>query len=191
MELFFATGNKGKFASAKRIMEGEGIILKQVELDIKEPRSDTIEEISINKAKQAFEILKKPVMVEDSGFIIESLGNFPGPYINFVLKTIGINGILKLVGENRDCFFRSVVTYYDGKTLKTFHLDEHGKIAKTPSKKQKGAAWSELWKIFIPEGYEKTLNDLEEEEFKKKQEEYKKNSGFHQLARWILSRNSE
>lgn len=58
--IYLVTGNSGKVASLQRKLE---------KYDIKfEIQSDDLEEVSMNKAMQAFEILKKPLVVDDSVF---------------------------------------------------------------------------------------------------------------------------
>lgn len=185
MRFFFVTSNKGKFIAANKIFKNHDLELIQKKLDIQEKRSNTIEDISVDKAKQAFEILKEPVIVEDSGFIINSLGNFPGPYVNFILDSIGIKGILNLVGNDRRCFFRSVVTFYDGVKIKTFHLDEKGHISEQPSTNKHKESWSDLWKIYIPEGWNKTLNDMSKAEYESCEKRYQEESPFKKLAEYL------
>ena len=53
--------------------------------------------------------------LQDSGFVIEALNGFPGPYTKYVLSTIGVDGILKLMeGQpNRRCGFAACVGFAD------------------------------------------------------------------------------
>ena len=53
------------------------------------------------KAQDAFSKCKKPLIVEDDGIFIDSLGGFPGPYSSYVHKTIGNKGILNLLKYNK------------------------------------------------------------------------------------------
>ena len=46
-------------------------------------------------------------------FFIESLSGFPGPYSSYIFNTIGNNGILKLIGDNRDAQFVAVIAFCD------------------------------------------------------------------------------
>ena len=47
-------------------------------LHIIEPDYDSLEEVAQAKAEQAFEQLKKPVIVEDTGVFFEAYSNFSG-----------------------------------------------------------------------------------------------------------------
>jgi non-canonical purine NTP pyrophosphatase (RdgB/HAM1 family) len=191
MKLIFVTGNDGKFATAQKVMANYNIELIQEKVEIKEIRSDEIEEIAVDKAKQAFQILKKPLIVDDSGFIVESLKKFPGTYVNFVLKSIGLQGLLKLVGEDRGCYFKSVLVYVDetGKT-KVFQANSYGTLAETISENEHGEAWSDLWKVFIPRGRTKTMNDMTPGEFAEHKASYETESAFRKFAEWLISDQS-
>ncbi len=189
-KLFFVTGNKSKFLTAKKYFEDVGIEISQVDLDINEGRSPSVEQVAIEKAKQAFEKIKKPLIVEDSGFVINSLKNFPGTYIKFILSTISIQGILKLIDNNRECYFRSVIAYSDENgNIITFILDEPGRIALKPSENEKINAWSDLWKIYIPEGFDKPLNDLNDEEYEKFNKVYDNISNFKKLSVFLKEKH--
>lgn len=70
-EIIFVTHNKGKIASAQKDIKNP--TLKIFEYDLEEPRSDSVEEISKVKVKEAYELVKKPCIAMDSGFFIEEL----------------------------------------------------------------------------------------------------------------------
>jgi XTP/dITP diphosphohydrolase len=185
-KIIFATSNKGKYNSARTFLAKYGIKVIQKSLKIPEPRG-SLEEIAIQKAKYAFRILKKPLITMDAGFFIPSLGGFPMMFTNFVLDTIGIDGILKLVdGKNRNCEFREVLCYYDNIRLKLFKRIVKGKIAKAPRGKVKPYHWSKLFLIFIPEGETKTIAQMSKQEFMNFRKRVNKNSHWEQFAKFYL-----
>jgi len=171
----FVTTNKGKIAWLRR--EFNAIDLKidilSPTVELIEPQADTFGEVSVSKAKQAYSIIKEPVIVEDGGFSIPSLNGFPGVYSKYVIQTIGNRGLLKLLEDKkREACFTTSVSFYDGKILKTFERKIEGSVALREADKNSDKAWSELWKIFIPAGYRKTLAELTEDEltvYQKKQ----------------------
>ena len=132
--IYLVTGNSGKVASLQRKLEKYNIKVEQKKLDLFEIQSDDLEEVSMNKAMQAFEILKKPLVVDDSGFFIKNLNGFPGVYTKYILSSIGIDGIMDIMKNknNRECAFKSVVTFVDANGKSTiFKGDlEEGVIAK-------------------------------------------------------------
>jgi XTP/dITP diphosphohydrolase len=96
-DLFFVSSNRHKYQEAKKILQSFGINLKFFKYELEEIQSSSLKEIASKKAIQAFQKCKKPIIIEDDGLFINSLGGFPGPYSSFVFKTIGNNGILQLL----------------------------------------------------------------------------------------------
>lgn len=127
------TTNKGKAAEIAAFFAGVADI-EAVALDLIEPQADTLEEISQAKARQAYEQLKRPLIVDDTGLFIEALKGFPGPYAAYVQKTIGNSGILSLLQgvENRNAYFYTVIAYADASGVKVFSGRVDGTIAASP-----------------------------------------------------------
>ena len=163
-EIYFVTSNKGKVESAKR--ELNGINVKMFDYDLIEPRSDDVKEIAEYKVKEAYEALKKPCMALDAGFFIEELNGFPRAFVHFALDTLGIEGILKQMDgvENRSCFFKECLAYYDGENMLYFYGNNEGTLATSIRGNDTDKKWSDLWYIFIPYGYDKTLAEMTDEE---------------------------
>jgi XTP/dITP diphosphohydrolase len=111
--LYFSTGNKGKYREAAGIAAGFGITLKQVIGHKVEIQSDDLKEIACFAAKEASTATLRPVVAEDSGFFVDALGGFPGPYSSYVSRTIGNPGILRLMqsAKNRRAHFQAAVAF--------------------------------------------------------------------------------
>ena len=129
-EIYFCSGNVGKYEHLllnTQHIESVKIVQKQ-DIDIVEPQLNSIEEIAIYKAKKAFEILKKPVIVQDSGLVVKELKDFPGPYTKYVSQTIGCTGILKLLEGKRDrsCGFTACLVFID-EAEQVHVFNEHNK----------------------------------------------------------------
>lgn len=125
--IYFVTGNKGKF------IEAHGIIGDIIQRDIgyTEIQADTLEEVAAFGMREVLQRLQGPVMLEDAGLFIEALGGFPGVYSAYVQKTLGNDGILRLMaGEaDRRAFFKSVVAYAEpGQETRMFAGEVHGQI---------------------------------------------------------------
>ena len=158
--VIFATTNIGKAAALKAVTAAYRIEVQQVEVDLVEPQADSVVEVAQNKVMQAVKLLGKPVVVEDSGFAIDALNGFPGTYIKYTLATIGVEGLLRLAAPfpAASCRFISVMCYAapDG-TQRTFvDTSAVGILADAVDPAPAPNAWSELWRIFIPDGYSKT-----------------------------------
>jgi len=188
-KIIFVTSNQGKYLSARNFLKKYSINVVQKNLEIPESRGN-IEEIAIQKAKYAYKLLKKPLIVMDAGFFIHSLNGFPKMFINFVLETIGLEGIIKLVGgKNRICEFKEVLCYCDNLRTKPklFERIVKGKISKEPKGKIKSYHWSKLALIFIPEKEKKTMAEMTKKEFMNFRKRVDKNSHWEQFRNFFFN----
>ena len=116
-QLKFATSNANKLREAIDIL---GFSLDQVSsLKIDEIQSDDISKIVIHKAQKSYEIIKLPVLVEDSGLIFTAWNGLPGPFIKWFETSVGCHGLLKMMEgfENRKALAVCFVAIFDGKEL--------------------------------------------------------------------------
>lgn len=188
-KIYFATQNKGKVSSFKRVLSQYGIKVIHVPKDLPEPRTDDLREIARQKVLAAYKEVRKPVVALDAGFYIHSLKGFPRAFVNFALKTIGIEGILKLTEDKpRECEFIECLAYYDGRPEEPliFESSVRGTLTTEPRGRMKKRAWSKLFKIFIPEGEEKTLAQMTDKEYFEWSERHHKNSYATKFAKWFL-----
>ncbi|MFC1659164.1 non-canonical purine NTP pyrophosphatase [Pseudomonadota bacterium] len=195
MELFFVTTNSGKVRTVQECLKKMGlpVMVKQHTMKLTEIQANDAEEISRAKAREAFAELKAPLIVEDSGFHINALNGFPGVYARYLLDTIGSEGIIKMMEgvPDRSCKFIAVTTFIDGSGKLISFRDAEGKgvIAKKKDETHNPLAWSDLWRIYIPEGLNKTLSALTEEESNKHYNGAgKKKGSLFLFAEW-LSKN--
>ena len=182
-EIVFVTHNKGKIASAQRQLEG--VNFRIFEYDLEEPRSDDIKYISKYKVMEAYKLVNKPCISLDAGFWIDALNGFPRAFVNFALDTIGINGILKLMEkeENRKCKFTECLSYYDGKEIHQFMGKHEGTLSEKILGNDTDKKWSDLWYIYIPSGYKKTLAQMTDEE-RKNRIKYESVDAMREFAKW-------
>lgn len=168
----FVTSNQAKVYTLRKLLEHYqlNIQVQQMTLDIIEPQANSVNEISKSKALQAFNLIKQPVVVEDGGFYIQALNNFPGVYVRYILDTIGAEGIIKLMQgvENRKARFCSCVTFIDADgTLFQFEDDvteeNYGYIAEKKSTAICPHAWSDLWFIYQSKKNGKTWSEVSAE----------------------------
>ena len=152
------TQNKHKIAELTPLFEEYGLTFETTDIEKFEIQSDDVEEIALSASKHAYEVLKQPVVLDDTGFFVSALNDFPGSYASYVLKTIGYQGILKLLDgiDNRSAHFMTAVAFYNGVTIKSFVGVMHGRISDHPSGEE-GFGYDP---IFIPEGSTNTYADL-------------------------------
>lgn len=164
-QIVFVTSNKGKIAYANALIEGAEVI--QYDADLIEPRSDDVKAIAKEKVRQAYALTNKPCIAMDIGFFIEALKGFPRAYVNPVLETIGIEGIIKLMDgvDNRNCEFRECLAYYDGDRYEFFESVGKSTLSTVIRGTEKNDKLSDLWYIVIPENSQKTLAEFTEYDF--------------------------
>jgi non-canonical purine NTP pyrophosphatase (RdgB/HAM1 family) len=155
--MIFVTGNHQKLKEFEEIL---GVKLEHSDLDLDEIQSIEVEEVATHKAKQAYEILKEPVIVEDTGLYFEELNGLPGALIKMFVKKLPLDQICSLINKNRKAKAMTCICYFDGEEMKTFIGETEGEIAIEP-KGTNGFGWDP---IFIPKGYEKTFAELTEQE---------------------------
>lgn len=156
MEVLFATSNKGKLEEAAEILKEAGVKVKQYSFRYREIRSDSLEEVARDAVRAAYKRCKEPVFVEDAGLFIQALNGFPGTYSSWVLKKLGIKGILKLMEgvHERSAYFEACIAYQeDNYTIATFHGKCFGRITEEP----RGSKGFGFDPIFIPEGENQTF----------------------------------
>ncbi|MBY8998928.1 MAG: XTP/dITP diphosphatase [Candidatus Thorarchaeota archaeon] len=156
--LVLVTQNQHKLKELTPLFKKYDVEFDTTSLEKHEIRSESIEEIAREAVKVAFETLQKPVVVDDTGFFVDSLNGFPGSYASIVLNFIGFEGILRLMShnENRASEFMTAVGYYDGQHLESFVGTMSGVVAHEPAGED-GFGYDP---IFVPEGYTKTYAEL-------------------------------
>lgn len=157
-KICLVTSNVHKYHEISQLAEEFGIKLDLC-ADFKlEFQSDSLEEIVIKSAMLAHIYLNKPLIVEDAGLFIEALNGFPGPYSSYVYKTIGIQGILKLIEsvENRRACFKSTAVFIESAR----NIIATGEVCGVISDKPRGVGGFGFDPIFIPDGENRTFAEM-------------------------------
>ncbi len=179
-EIIFATGNEHKVEEARKVLEPLGISVTWEKTKLEEIQSDNLEEIAIHSLKRG--PFRPWTIVEDTGLFIKALNGFPGPYAAHALKTIGNEGILKLMNgiTKRDAYFKSVIALLlPNDEIKTFEGRTDGIIATTIRAPEGGWGFDP---IFIPyEGDGKAYSELGDE----KNNLSHRARAFKNLAAWL------
>ncbi len=156
LHIYFATSNPHKAVEIRNALQKYGVDVKHIELELTEIQADELEKVAEFKAKEAYRLVGHPVMVEDAGLFIHALKGFPGVYSSYVYRTIGNEGVLKLMEgvENRAAKFKAVIALaLSQDDVRIFTGECHGMIAE----KQRGKEGFGFDPIFIPEGHDRTF----------------------------------
>ena len=120
------TGNNKKLWQAQTVFEPMGITADGEDAVIHEIQSPDGDihgvEIAREKARAAFSVLARPLIVCDQYWEIPALGGFPGPYMKDIDKYLKAEDILAMmVGkDNRIINLYENVVYTDGAVTKDF-----------------------------------------------------------------------
>ena len=158
--LKFVTGNTHKLREAQEIL---GIDLEQQALDhLHEIQTADVRQLVEHKAEQAWQELRCPVMVEDSGLIFIAWNGLPGALVKWFENSVGCEGMLKMLEpfENRQAEAVCLAAVYDGEALVVGEGRVTGFIAREIRGRQ-GFGWDV---IFIPEGDSRTYAEMSSEE---------------------------
>lgn len=173
---------------ANKYFEGQ-LEFQTYDYDFMEIQSESIEEIAIAKVLEAYEMTKEPTIALAAGFYVEKLNGFPGVYVQHFLSTIGIEGLLKLMlGEDeRRCYFKQFLVYYDGEGQpKLFYGEQKGVVSQATKGILSKHDWSELSYVFIPNGKEKVLAEMTDEERSILAKENEEKSAFMHFREWYI-----
>lgn len=130
-------------------------------------QADTVAEVAAFAAREAARRFGRGVLVEDAGLFVDALKGFPGPFSSYVFKTIGISGLLGLIGEGtvspsgRTARFKSAVAFCEpGGEPHLFNGEVQGTITVSP----RGTNGFGFDPVFLPTGAARTMGELTLEE---------------------------
>lgn len=161
-QLHFVTTNHGKFEVVQRALAelAPEIELIQAPLDPPEIQSLDLHEVITAKAEVIWPLIQRPFLVDDGGIYLTKYNNFPGPLSKYVYQGIGLDGFWKLAEDDPRGTFVAILAYVTSPTEITYF---EGKCAGTytaPTEAIKQHATLPFTKMFIPDGYQKTLAEL-------------------------------
>jgi non-canonical purine NTP pyrophosphatase (RdgB/HAM1 family) len=164
----YVTGNPEKAANFSRHI---GIAVEHMAAELDEIQTLNTAELVEHKVRQAYEQLKRPVLVEDVTLECEALAGLPGPFVKFFVHG-GVDGTIEqgvermarmLDGfDNRQAAARCTFGFFDGQNVRLFKGSIEGTIAPEPQ----GTGGFGFDRIFIPNGFGgKTGAELDEVDY--------------------------
>ena len=135
MRAIFVTTNEHKRREVQEIL---GFALEGADLDLPEIQAIDPAEVATEKVRAAREALggpDVPVLVEDSGLMVDAWGGFPGALTKWLMSSVGNEGLLRMLGPGEDRSARAVcvvgLAEADG-TVRTFRGEVLGTLAPEP-----------------------------------------------------------
>lgn len=148
-KVVYVTGNQSKADYLARLLD---VPLEHHKLDLDELQLEDPEALVEHKVRQAYEIIGRPVLVEDVSLHFDALGGLPGPFVKFfVEKPDGLERMCRMLDGFGTRTAQAVCTfgYHDGERTEFFVGKLVGVIANHP-RGESGFGWD---KIFCPEEY--------------------------------------
>jgi inosine triphosphate pyrophosphatase len=160
MSITFITGNEHK---AKYLAEWLDMPVAHQKLDLDELQTLDLHKLVDHKVKQAYGMLKTPVLIEDAQLVFSALGNLPGPFIKFFVEEMGVQNMAKMLDSfaDRSAHGRICYALYDGQHIRYFEGEMYGTIAPVP----RGEGGFGFDRIFINDGYTQTRGEMSEQDY--------------------------
>lgn len=163
--LVFVTGNQYKFEIGKKALGSFGIDVEQQKMETPELQSTDVSEVAAYSARWAAKKLRKPVVVTDTGYYIEALNGFPGPFIKYINKWLAAEDLIRLMeGKvNRTAEVKFGMAYCTPAQEPVTYLT---KVKGTIATKAGEKIYNEypIDQIFIPEGFNKVISEIPRKE---------------------------
>ena len=158
-KLILVSGNPNKGIEAERIL---GMPLLRVSISLPEIQAAGVEDITHYKLEVARTKGYGRLVVEDVGLGFDELGNFPGPYVRWLLEAAGGKGLGAIAYAllNRSAKAVCCVAYWNGTDARVFTGECAGEVLVEPRGEQT-FGW-DAW--FKPHGSTKTFAEMAPEE---------------------------
>jgi len=153
-------------SNEKKIKEYRDLTKGKMRLSFYKSELPEIQEVDSRKVAEykiveAYKLIKRPIIVEDTALHLEAWNGFPGALIKWFEEYLGTQGILDLTeGKNRNAEAVCVIAYFDGKEISFFEGRVKGKI--TEERKGQNQIDFGFDPIFVPDGYDKTFAEMGE-----------------------------
>ncbi len=159
MDFVFATGNQHKADYLAKWL-GMPVVHKKVDTD--ELQSLDLRAVGEHKVRQAYSILKQPVLVEDVGLTFTAAGRLPGTLIKWFLEELGPGGLCTFANglAHRKAVASICYALYDGHEVRFFEKSVRGQVPEAP-RGDLGFGWNS---VFQPDGSDKTYAEMTDDE---------------------------
>lgn len=160
--LLFVTGNPSKLVEAQRLIAASGRRLEAIALDLPEIQSLDMAAVLRAKAQHAWESVRRPVIVEETGLELAAMNGFPGPLVKWMLEAVGAEGIARTALASGEPRARAVclLLWTDGEASVAGRGETAGDLV-LPPRGGNGFGWDP---VFRPAGDTRTYGELPDEE---------------------------
>ncbi|MFH0816201.1 MAG: XTP/dITP diphosphatase [Methanobacteriota archaeon] len=159
MNIRFVTSNEGKASEVRAMLEPLGYKVERINTTYPELQVETLEAVVNYGLEWMSSRVEEPFIIDDSGLFVEALKGFPGVYSAHAYKTLGWQGILKLLegAEDRSARFECCAgLVIDGKRHIFTGVTE-GSISEAP----RGESGFGFDPVFVPNGTSMTFAEMD------------------------------
>ncbi len=181
-EAVFVTSNEHKRREAEQIL---GVALEAAAPEVPEIQALDVAEVAAAKALAAYKALgspTSPVLVEDSGLVVEAWNGLPGAFTKWFVQGVGNEGLLRMIASESDRTARAVCAVavagaLPEKAVRVFKGEVTGCIAPV-ARGTGGFGWDP---IFIPDGSSLTYAEMGSA----KHEDSHRRRAFRSAGEWL------
>ena len=181
--LYYVTGRASKATLlAQFLPESARFSIEQIDADLFEEQTDDQEKIAVTKAKQAWKLVQKPLLVDDGAIYFHKYQDFPGTFTKFIYKGLGYEGICKLLDDGDELsVVITLVLIYGADTYKIFKISKTGTFRKVYN--------PDLFFLFdstfVPQGLHKTYVELKNQDPELYKEHYYRAMAAKEVAKFV------
>lgn len=156
--LRFLSHNPDKVAEVQEILSSLDIEVVALDAEIHEIQTKDTSRLVRDKVLKAFDICRRPLIVEHTGLQLDALNGFPGGLTQVFWDTLRAARFSELFGGpgTPPVTARTDVGYTDGREIRIFSGTVSGRIPSEPRGDQ-----SFQWDcVFVPDGHEETFAEM-------------------------------
>ena len=155
------TSNEGKAREFSVALDRLPWRVERVAMEYQEVQADTLDEVAVASALWLREqgTVEPPFVLEDAGLFVDALNGFPGVYSAYVYRTVGCDGIHRLMegrDDRRARFEARIALVLPAGPVEVFE----GTCIGTVPTEARGTGGFGFDPVFVPEGEERTFAEM-------------------------------
>ena len=154
--VYYVTSNVAKFEEVQEFLAQHHcphLELRHESIDLQEIQTLDQQFLARDKARKAWEVLKKPVLIDDGAIYFARYNNFPGPLAKFVAQGLGFEGLKRIIDDGDRATRVLFLAYCDGNEPVLFEGRSEGTLIKSVDQGDPRLPYNAL---FVPDGAEQT-----------------------------------
>jgi XTP/dITP diphosphohydrolase len=114
-KVLFVTSNAGKFEALCRVIKkvDAPFLVERVDCQIDEIQSHSQHVVAERKARDAWKIIRSPLLIDDGGLFIKKYWQFPGTLSKYIYQSLGRDAFLKLFDPGDKGRFSVMLSFAD------------------------------------------------------------------------------